>query len=101
MKKQAKRRSSENGDGMRPEYDFSQGERGKHAAKYAEGANVVVLEPDVAREFKTAQQVNDTLRAVSKLLQQQRKRKSRKTANATMQPPPIRGHWFHQNRPVW
>ena len=65
---------------MRPEYDFSQGVRGKHAAKYAEGTNVVVLEPDVAREFKTAEQVNDTLRAVSKLLQQQRKRKSRKTA---------------------
>jgi len=80
MKKRAKRRSSENGDTMRPEYDFSKGVRGKHAAKYAEGTNVVVLEPDVAREFNTAQQVNDTLRAVSKLLQQQRKRKSRKTA---------------------
>jgi hypothetical protein len=80
MKKQAKRRSPKWGNTMRPEYDFSQGVRGKHAAKYAEGTNVVVLEPDVAREFKTAEQVNDTLRAVSKLLQQQRKRKSPKTA---------------------
>ena len=79
-KKQAKRKSSDNEDSMRPEYDFSQGVRGKHAAKYAEGTNVVVLEPDVAREFKTAEQVNETLRAVSKLLQQRRKRKSRKTA---------------------
>jgi hypothetical protein len=65
---------------MRPEYDFSQGVRGKHAAKYAEGTNVVVLDPDVAQEFKTAEQVNETLRAVSKLLQQSRRRKSRKTA---------------------
>lgn len=80
MKRRANRKSSENADTMRPEYDFSQGVRGKHAAKYAEGTNVVVLEPDVAREFKTAEQVNETLRAVSKLLQQRRKRKSRKTA---------------------
>jgi len=29
---------------MRPEYDFSKGVRGKHAARYAEGTNVVVLE---------------------------------------------------------
>ena len=65
---------------MRPEYDFSKGVRGKHAARYSEGTNVVVLEPDVAREFQTADQVNETLRAVSQLLQQHRKRGSRKTA---------------------
>ena len=53
---------------MRPEYDFSKGVRGKHAARYAEGTNVVVLEPDVALEFSTTEQVNETLRAVSKLL---------------------------------
>ena len=33
-------------------YDFSKGVRGKHAAKYAGRTNVVVLEPDVAREFE-------------------------------------------------
>jgi hypothetical protein len=65
---------------MRPEYDFSKGVRGKHATRYAEGTNVVVLEPDVARDFRTTEQVNETLRAVSKLLQQQRKRAGRKTA---------------------
>jgi hypothetical protein len=65
---------------MRPEYDFSIGVRGKHAARYAQGTNVVVLEPDVAREFRTPEQVNEALRAVSKLLQQHRKRSGRKTA---------------------
>lgn len=65
---------------MRPEYDFRKGVRGKHAARYAEGTNVVVLEPDVAREFRTAEQVNETLRAVSRLFQQHRKSSSRKTA---------------------
>ena len=64
---------------MRPEYDFSKGVRGKHAASYAEGTNVVVLEPYVAREFSTTEHVNETLRAVSKLLQQHRKRSGSKT----------------------
>lgn len=33
---------------MRPEYDFSRAIRGKHARRHAQGANVVVLEADVA-----------------------------------------------------
>ena len=80
MKKQTKRKLSQDKETMRPEYNFSKGVRGKHAARYTEGTNVVVLEPDVAREFRTTEQVNETLRAVSKLLQQHRKRASRKTA---------------------
>jgi len=32
---------------MRPEYDFTKGVRGKHAARYAEGSNLVIfLEKD-------------------------------------------------------
>jgi hypothetical protein len=31
----------------------TKGVKGKHAARYAEGTNVVVLESDVAREFRT------------------------------------------------
>ena len=80
MKKQIKRKPPADKDTLRPEYDFSKGARGKHAAKYAKGTNVVVLEPDVAQEFQTTEQVNETLRAVSKLLQQQRKRAGRRTA---------------------
>jgi hypothetical protein len=80
MNKQIKRKPSQDKDTMRSEYDFSKGVRGKHAASYAEGTHVVVLEPDVAREFRTTEQVNETLRAVSKLLQQHRKRAGRKTA---------------------
>ena len=49
---------------MRPEYDFSSGVWGKHAAKYAAGANVVVLEPDVAKVFKDSRSVNRILRAI-------------------------------------
>jgi len=36
---------------MLPEYDFSKGKRGKYAAKYARGTNIVRLEPDVAHCF--------------------------------------------------
>src|SRR5438093_13624270 len=79
MKKQSRRRRSEEKDTLRPEYDFSKGVRGKHATKYAAGTNVVVLQPDVARDFRTAKEVNETLRAVSKMLQQHRKRSGRKT----------------------
>jgi hypothetical protein len=47
---------------MRDEYDFSQGVRGKYAARYAEGCNVVVLEPDVAERFPDSRAVNEALR---------------------------------------
>lgn len=49
-------------NGMRDEYDFSRGSRGKYARRYAEGANVVVLEPDVAKVFPNAKKVNASLR---------------------------------------
>jgi len=48
---------------MRPEYDFSKGVRGRHAARYASGTNVVVLAPDVATQFRTADDVNDTAKS--------------------------------------
>ena len=51
---------------MRNEYDFSKGERGKFAEKYAEGTNVVLLEPDVAKEFPTSESVNNALRSLLK-----------------------------------
>jgi len=49
---------------MRYEYDFSQGERGKYARRYAQGTNVVVLEPDVAKVFSTSKAVNASLRKI-------------------------------------
>jgi hypothetical protein len=38
---------------MRAEYDFTSGVRGKYAARFAEGTNLVLLAPDVAaRNFQ-------------------------------------------------
>jgi hypothetical protein len=48
----------------RDEYDFSSGQRGKYSRRYAEGANVVVLEPDVAKVFSDSKSVNTLLRKI-------------------------------------
>ena len=58
---------------MRAEYDFSKGVRGKYAKQYAEGTNVVVLEPDIAREFPTAESVNQALRSLIPVIVTHRK----------------------------
>jgi hypothetical protein len=49
---------------MLPEYDFSQGVRGKYAKRYAGGSNIVVLSPDVAKIFRTSESVNEALRTL-------------------------------------
>jgi len=52
---------------MRAEYDFSKGIRGKYARRFAAGTNVVVLDPDVAKIYKSSKEVNAILRALSKI----------------------------------
>ena len=51
---------------MREEYDFKGGVRGKYASRFAEGSNIVVLDPDVADVFGDAKAVNDALRVLAK-----------------------------------
>ena len=57
----SKRRRAE--EGMRAEYDFSGGVRGKYAGRLEQVRNVVVLDPDVARVFRTSAAVNAALRS--------------------------------------
>jgi hypothetical protein len=64
-------------DEMRNHYDFIGGIRGKYARRYAEGTNVVVLDPDVARLFPNPQAVNETLRAVAQIVQIQERGQDR------------------------
>ena len=51
---------------MRDEYDFSEGVRGKYASRFAEGSNVIVLDPDVAEVFGDARAVNEALRLLAR-----------------------------------
>jgi hypothetical protein len=50
---------------MRPEYDFTSGVRGKYLPRLAKGANVVVLDRDIAKVFPTCKSVNDALRVLT------------------------------------
>ena len=70
-------------DEIRNHYDFSGGVRGKYARRYAEGTNVVLLDPDVARLFPNRDAVNETLRAVAQIVEIQKRGRHR--ANKRME----------------
>ena len=67
-------KTMQNDPDMLEEYDFSNGVRGKYAKRYAEGANVVVIEPDVAQYFPDHVAVNEALRSLLPIVKAQGKR---------------------------
>ena len=66
-----KKRRNRMNDDLRPEYDLRQllkgGVRGKYAKRYHAGTNLVLLDPDVRRAFRSERAVNDALRLVIEL----------------------------------
>ena len=58
-------------DTMRAEYDLTKvlkdGVRGKYAKEYQAGTNLVLLEPEIRKQFKSEKDVNDALRLVLEL----------------------------------
>jgi hypothetical protein len=64
-------------DELLPHYDFRSGVRGKYAARYREGTNVVVLAPDVAARFPDSAAVNRALRALAEVADGTAKPRSR------------------------
>ena len=75
-----KARSTLSPNDMRAEYDFdySKAVRGKYYRRLLkEGANVVVLEPDVARAFRSSAAVNEALRSLLKMSEATRRLTSR------------------------
>lgn len=62
---------TEMSDELRPEYDFrkllKRGVRGKYAEHYRADTNLVLLEPDVAKEFPSEKAANEALRLVIQL----------------------------------
>jgi hypothetical protein len=75
-KKSAKGRN----DDLRSQYDLGEllktGVQGKYAHRYREGTNLVLLAPDVAEAFPTAESVNETLRLVLQLAELRSKRRT-------------------------
>lgn len=51
-------------DDILPEYDFSKARRNPYAARYREGTNLVLLDPDVAKDFPDSKSVNEALRSI-------------------------------------
>ena len=71
---------------MRAEYefDYSKAVRGKYYRRLLkEGANVVVLDPDVAKAFRSSAAVNEALRSLLKMSEATRRLTSRSSGRAT------------------
>jgi len=87
-----KKSADEPNDGLRPEYDLGPllktGVQGKYAERFQEGTNLVLLAPDVAEAFPTAEAVNETLRLVLQLTELRAKKRrppsSRKRPSAAV-----------------
>jgi hypothetical protein len=66
-----KTRTSSRSDELLLEYDLGQllkgGVRGKYAKRYHAGTNLVLLDPDVRKAFRSEKAVNDALRLVIEL----------------------------------
>ena len=58
---------------MLDEYDFSAGIRGKYAKRYAEGSNVVVIDPDIIKYFPDNESVNNALRSLAAIIERRAK----------------------------
>ncbi len=66
-----KTRKDRMNDELRPEYDLGPllkgGVRGKYAKRYHADTNLVLLDPDVRKAFRSERAVNDALRLVIEL----------------------------------
>ncbi len=89
-------------DDMRPEYDFSDGVRGKHykvlreqgyivrvynddgtvTERHVAGERTVILEPDVYEYFPNSQAVNSALRTLISLVSEKRQATATSTESA-------------------
>lgn len=63
------------GDEMLEEYDFSKARPNKYAKNYKEGANLVVIDPDLAEWFPDSDSVNTALRALISAFPQAKSKK--------------------------
>ncbi len=80
-----KAKSTVSSDDMRAEYDldYSKAVRGKYYRRLLkEGANVVVLDPDVAKAFRSSAAVNEALRSLLRMSEATRRLTSRSSGRA-------------------
>ena len=78
-------RRIQNTDELRPEYDFdySKAVRGKYFRRLLdEGANVAVLDPDIAKAFHDSASVNEALRSLLEIARSTKRLTTRSTERA-------------------
>lgn len=65
-KTSARKKTAKKNNGLRSEYrfDYSKSKPNRFAQKMSEGTVAVVLEPDVAKVFKSSEVVNALLRSI-------------------------------------
>ncbi len=81
--KDMKNKGKKNNDELKSEYnfDYSKVVRGKYYKQLLkEGANIVMLEPDVAEAFADSASVNDALRSLLNLTEKTRRLISNKSS---------------------
>ena len=88
----SQRRRTNPEDDLLPEYDFTGAVRGKYYERYAQGTNVVLLDPDVAAAFRDSAAVNDALRllvslAEAKVVRRRTEGHEEHRPNKELQPP--------------
>lgn len=82
MKKSTRRRQKDiDRDTLRSRYDFARAARGATVARYREGSNVVVIDPDVLEVFPDADSVNGVLRALAAVVRRQRRSRPRRRSS--------------------
>jgi len=64
---------------MRKEYDFSGARPNKYAKKYAQGTNIVLIEPDLFQYFPDSESVNNALRALVSIIPKSKQGKPKRS----------------------
>ena len=82
VKKSARAPSQVESDEILPEYDFSRSRPNKYVSRYQKGALVVTLDAEVAQVFQNAEEVNETLRSLARVIWADRNRRSVKAPGA-------------------
>jgi len=79
-KRNSKRNRNGERDTLRAEYDFSAAVRGVTATRYAQGTNIVAIDPEVLDVFPDGKRVNQALRALAPVLRQRHAGTKKRTA---------------------
>ena len=61
---------------MLEEYDFTNGIRGKYAAKYKSRTNLIKLDPELREYFPDSASVNEALRSLAKLMKKYKNKRA-------------------------